>query len=108
MSRGRRVIGVLDIGTSKTVCLIVAVDAGARSGSVGGPALRVLGVGHQRSRGMKSGVVIDLDEAEQATRAAIAQAERMAGVTLEEVRVSVTCGRLRSLNFAATAEIESW
>jgi cell division protein FtsA len=103
----KRVTGVLDIGTSKIVCLIAAVDGEARSAGATEPAVRVLGVGHQRSRGIKSGVVIDLDEAEQATRAAIAQAERMAGVMLEEVRVSVACGRLKSLNFAATTKVES-
>ncbi len=62
----RRVTGVLDIGTSKIVCLIAAVDDEARPRGRSEPAVRVLGIGHQRSRGVKSGVVIDLDEAEQA------------------------------------------
>ncbi len=66
-----------------------------------------MGVGHQRSRGVKAGVITDLDEAEAGVRATIAQAERMAGVTLEEVLVSVSCGRLKSQNFAASAEVES-
>lgn len=104
----RRVTGVLDIGTSKVACLIAAVDEDGRSTSSGaGPAVRVLGVGHQRSQGVKAGVITDLDQAEQAARAAIAQAERMAGVMLEEVRVSVTCGRLQSQSFTAKAEVES-
>ena len=72
----------------------------------GAPGLRVLGIGHQRSRGVKAGVITDLDEAETTVRAAIAQAERMAGVTLEEVFVSVSCGRLRSPNFSATVDVE--
>jgi cell division protein FtsA len=69
--------------------------------------VRVLGIGHQRSQGVKGGVITDLDEAEQAVRATIAQAERMAGVMLEEVRVSVSCGRLGSRNFAAATDCES-
>ncbi len=92
----RRITGVLDIGTSKIACLIAA----------DGPAgLRVIGVGHQRAEGVKGGVVIDLDRAEQAARAAVAAAERMAGVELAEVHVAVSCGRLRSQNFSARAEI---
>src|SRR5690606_34757070 len=67
----------------------------------------VVGFGHQRSRGVKAGVVVDLDEAEQAVRAAVAQAERMAGVRLEEVIVGAACGRMRSTHFVAHADIAS-
>jgi len=100
-----RVVGVLDIGTSKIACLIAALSGGAeRPGAA--PPVRVLGLGHQRAEGVKGGVVIDLDRTEQAARAAIAQAERMAGVELAEVHVSVSCGRLMSHNFAAKADVE--
>lgn len=106
------VIGVLDVGTTKIACLIAVVDREPRLPGAAAPGAvhsreRVIGVGHQRARGIKAGVVTDLDEAEQAVRAAIAQAERMAGVMLKEVRLSVACGRLRSHNFAATIDVES-
>ncbi len=64
-----------------------------------------MGVGHLRSRGLKAGVITDLAEAEATVRAAIAQAERMAHRTLEEVFVSVSCGRLQSSNFSASVDI---
>ena len=98
--------GVLDIGTSKVACLIAAIDPRAQGGDQQ-PTVRILGYGHQRAEGVKGGVVIDLDKAEQAARAAIAQAERMAGIELSEVHVAVSCGRLKSHNFSAKAEIES-
>lgn len=102
----QRIIGVLDIGTAKVACLVVALDARGPSILPGmATPFRVLGVGHQRSRGMKAGVITDLDEAEIAVRAAIGQAEEMAGVTLEDVYVSIACGRLQSENFCATAEV---
>lgn len=104
--RGTRIVGVLDIGTSKIACLIAAVDAAPAAGEAGLPRLRIAGVGHQRSHGVKAGVITDLDEAEQAIRATIAQAEGMAGVTLDEVVVAVSCGRLRSHTFAASADVE--
>ena len=100
----KRVTGVLDIGTSKVACLVAAVEPD-NAGDGGTPPVRVLGVGHQRAEGVKGGVIIDLDRAEQAARAAIAQAERMAGVELAEVTVSVSCGRLKSHNFSAKTYI---
>jgi len=98
------IVGLLDIGTSKIACLIAALEPGVEQPLAA--RARVLGVGHMRSKGLKAGVITDLAEAEAAIRATIAQAERMAHVTLEEVFVSVSCGRLQSANFTATADIE--
>lgn len=96
------VVGLLDIGNSKTVCVIAAVPRSGR----GPDGARVLGIGVQPTRGLKAGVVVALDEAEQAVRAAVAQAERAAGVAVEEVFLGVACGRLRSSTFTANTEIE--
>lgn len=102
--RNAEIVCLLDIGTSKIACLIAALEPAGRSGHA--RRTRILGVGHLRSRGLKSGVITDLTEAEAAVRATIAQAERMAHVTLDEVIVSVSCGRLQSANFAATVDVE--
>ncbi|HEX2840104.1 cell division protein FtsA [Hyphomicrobium sp.] len=101
----KHVIGVLDIGTSKIACLIAAIEP-ARGADTSGPPIRILGVGHQRAEGVKGGVIIDLDSAEQAVRATVAQAERMAGVELSEIHIAVSCGRLKSHNFSAKAPVE--
>ena len=98
-------IGVLDIGTSKVSCLIASVDGDtALAESPGQPGLRVIGAGLQRSRGVKAGVVVDLAAAGEAVRAAIAQAEAAAGMTLTHVLCAITCGRLKSLRFMAHAD----
>jgi len=91
------VVGALDIGTSKICCVIAAIDRGQ-------PVL--LGIGHQRARGLKSGMVVDAEEAERAVRVAVAQAERMAGVSLDTSMVSVSCGRIRSTGFVARAPVD--
>lgn len=96
-SRGSGIVGALDIGTSKVCCIVAAIEDGV-------PAL--LGLGHQRSRGLKSGMVVDADEAELAVRAAVGQAERMAGVSLEQVVISIGAGRMRSSTFTARARLE--
>jgi cell division protein FtsA len=96
--RGQNVIGILDVGTSKIAAAVVIVESGSS-------APRIAGLGLQRSKGVKAGVLTDLDEAEMAVRSAISQAERAAGVTLDSVNVSVSCGRLKSTHFAANSSI---
>jgi cell division protein FtsA len=95
-----QILGLLDIGTSKTVCLIVAP---ARHGGAGD--VEVLGLGQQASRGLKAGTVIELDAVEQCVRAAVTDAERAAGTELRQVLLAVACGRLKSTSFAADAKI---
>lgn len=104
--RGGEIVGLLDVGTNKIVCLIAELVPARRSRAGDFKRAHILGVGHQRSRGLKAGVITDLAEAEAAIRATIAQAERKAQVTLEEVFVSVSCGRLQSLNFSASVDID--
>ena len=89
------IVGVIDIGTAKICCVIAS-----RSNPP-----RLLGFGHQRSRGIKAGIIVNLDDAEQCVRAAVAQAERQAGVTLERVLLAVAGGPLSSIHFTAHAEI---
>lgn len=104
---GYRIVGVLDIGSAKTTCLIGAVGPWTNAQSQSQDRMRVVGVAQQRSHGVTAGVITDLDRAEQVTRATIAQAEAMAGVTLDEIAVSVSCGQLHSQNFRASADIAS-
>ena len=92
-------VGLLDVGTTKVACL-VAVPAGAP-----GQRYRAVALGQHASRGLRAGVITDLDEAEQSVRGAVAQAERASGAILQEVYVSLACGRLKSLVFKANAEV---
>lgn len=101
------VVSVLDIGSSKICCLIArlrpleGVDVlPGRTHSV-----EVLGIGHQQSRGIKTGVVVDLDGAEQSIRMAVDAAERMAGITVESLIVSISCGRLSSEGYSANISL---
>ncbi|MDO9499413.1 cell division protein FtsA [Falsiroseomonas sp.] len=85
--RGARsgVFGVLDIGTTKVVCLIARIEGDGEP--------RVLGFGWQRGRGVKGGSIIDLEEAERAVRAAVGQAEEMADTQLSGAIVNLSCGQ---------------
>ena len=83
--------GVLDIGSTKIVCLIGRVE---NDGS-----LRVLGFGWHRGKGVRGGGIVDLDEAEKAIRAAVGQAEDMADTRLRGVTLNLTCGHPESRLF---------
>ncbi|MEJ0091975.1 MAG: cell division protein FtsA [Methylocella sp.] len=105
--RKSAILSVLDIGTSKIVCLIARLNPTGPSESLRGRThrCRILGIGHQRSRGIKGGTVIDMDAVEDAIRLAVDAAERMAGVEVESVIINATGGRLGSQLFDAKVAI---
>ena len=105
----QRIVAVLDVGTSKICCLIARATPAPDWLGEQGPATQyqVIGIGHQRALGMKSGTVVHMDLAEQAIRSAVDQAELMAGVTVENVLLGVTCGRISSESFQASVAIQS-
>lgn len=102
-SKRSAILSVLDIGTSKVVCLIARLQPIEASETLRGRThrCRILGIGHQRSRGIKGGTVIDMEAAEGAIRLAVDAAERMAGVQVQSVIVNNTGGRLSSQYFDA-------
>jgi cell division protein FtsA len=106
-ARKSAVLAVLDIGTHKTACVIAKLEPADASDAARGRShrCRVLGIGHQRSRGLKGGVIIDMDETERVVRAAIDAAERMAGVTIESIVLAMTGGRIGSRHFLAETGI---
>ena len=106
-ARKSAILCALDIGSSKIVCLIARLIPMEASETLRGRThkCRILGIGHQRSRGIKAGTVVDMDEAEQAIRMTVDAAERMAGVQVESVIVNVTGGRLNSQHYQARIQI---
>jgi cell division protein FtsA len=108
-SKRQRVVTALDIGTSKICCLIAKTSPAPDWFEGKGEAVQfeVLGFDHTRAEGLKAGMVAHLDSAEACIRSAVDAAERMAGVTVEDVHVSVTCGRLRSESFSASVALPS-
>lgn len=100
-------IAALDIGSTKISCLIAeAVPAKHRSSDADEKfTLKVLGVGHQLSRGVRSGSIINVDEAERAIRLAVDAAERMAQRSINDIYVNVSGGRPQSRLYSGTAAV---
>ncbi|MDJ0686384.1 MAG: cell division protein FtsA [Alphaproteobacteria bacterium] len=81
---GARIVAALDVGSFKVCCFIAeARDDGT---------LRVIGMSHQASAGVKQGVIVDMELAQQAISSAVHAAEQMAGVQVRDVTVSLTGG----------------
>ncbi|WP_274424407.1 cell division protein FtsA [Chelativorans sp. YIM 93263] len=101
------IVSVLDVGSSKVCCIIARLlpNEGGRALSTRTHRVQVLGIGHQKSLGVKSGVIVDLDRAEQAIRLAVDAAERMAGLTIDSLIVNVSAGRLKSEQASATVKL---
>ena len=106
-ARKSAILSVLDIGASKIVCLIARLTPMEPSEALRGRTHRckVLGIGHQRSNGVKGGAVVDLHAAEHAVRLAVDAAERMAGVEVGGVIINMSGGRLASRRHGVDAKL---
>jgi cell division protein FtsA len=84
----RRLVGALDVGSSKVSALI------AEPGPDG--TLNILGTGQRESRGVKRGYIADMAACESAIREAVEQAERIAATRIEQVFVGYSAGGMIS------------
>jgi len=80
----------LDVGTSKIVAIVGEIKD---DGSV-----EVIGIGSHPSRGLKRGVVVDIESTEQSIQRAIGEAELMSGCEINSVYAGITGNHIRSLN----------
>ncbi|MGD9810606.1 MAG: cell division protein FtsA, partial [Sphingobium sp.] len=84
----RELITAIDVGSWKVSALIAGVnDAGE---------LEVLGTGQRESRGVRRGFIADMERTEMAIRETVEQAERVAGLNIEDVWVGFSGGNLVS------------
>jgi cell division protein FtsA len=75
------IIVSLDIGTSKVRAII---------GEVVNGTINIIGVGSADSEGIRKGAIVDIDQTVQSIRNAVDHAERMVGITIDAVYVSIT------------------
>jgi cell division protein FtsA len=94
------IITGIDIGTDKCVTLIGKVDAETH-------ALKVLGVSAVPSKGMKKSQIIDLEQVLSTINESLDGAERMAGLEVHSVYVSVSGSHIASLNSKGVVAVSS-
>ena len=88
----------LDIGTSKVLTIVGEVNP------AGG--VEIIGVGHHPSRGMKKGVVVNIESTVQSIQRAVEEAELMAGCQIQSVYAGIAGSHIRSINSHGTVAIK--
>jgi len=86
----RKIITAIDLGSSKVTTVITSVEDNQTPS--------VIGVCSYPSKGIKKGVVVNIDDATNAISESVLAAERMAGVTVSDVYVSINGEQVTSLN----------
>ncbi len=87
----------LDIGTTKIACLVGELDERQR--------MRIIGVGIVPSKGIKKGVIVNVEEAIEAIQMAVEKAERTCGHEITEAYVGVAGSHIAALNSRGTASV---
>ncbi|MFQ5643139.1 MAG: cell division protein FtsA, partial [Thiogranum sp.] len=80
----------LDIGTSKVVAIVGEI------GPDGG--IEIIGIGSHPSRGLKKGVVVNIESTVHSIQRAVEEAELMAGCQIHSVFAGIAGSHIRSLN----------
>jgi cell division protein FtsA len=92
----RNLIVGLDIGTSKVVALVGEIGADG--------AIEVIGIGSQPSRGLKKGVVVNIESTTQSIQRAVEEAELMAACEINAVYAGIAGSHVRRASLrSATA-----
>jgi len=86
----RNLIVGLDIGTSKVAAIVGELTSEGR--------VEVIGIGSTASRGLKKGVVVNLESTVQSIQRAVEEAELMAGCQIRSVFAGIAGSHIRSLN----------
>ncbi|MAI42497.1 MAG: cell division protein FtsA [Gammaproteobacteria bacterium] len=89
-TESRMIVG-LDIGTSKVVAIVAELSSEG--------VVEIVGIGsHPSTKGLKKGVVVNIDSTVQSIQRAVEEAELMAGCQIHSVFAGIAGSHIRSLN----------
>ena len=88
-NNGRIMVG-LDIGTSKVVAIVAELGLEGE--------IDIIGIGSHPSKGLKKGVVVNIETTVESIQRAIEEAELMAGCQIEQVYAGIAGSHIRGLN----------
>ena len=98
MAKDKHYISALDIGTSKVIALIGEVQEDNE--------IHIVGIGQAPSRGLKAGMVTNIDATAQAIKQAVGEAELMADCKVGSVTTGIAGNHIRSLNSQGVVKIK--
>jgi len=99
MSRSESIVVGLDIGTTKICAIIGEVNAEGM--------IDIIGVGTSPSRGLRRGVVVNIDHTVSSIKKATEDAELMAGCRAETVFAGISGGHIKGINSHGVIAIKS-
>jgi len=89
MTNKNNIIAAVDVGTTKIVALIAQILENGE--------LQILGLGHEKSCGVRRGIVLNIDETVKGIKAAVQSAEQQANVKISNVYVGIAGQHIRSM-----------
>jgi cell division protein FtsA len=89
--KDKNLIVGLDIGTSKVVAIVGEV-------ADSGKEVEIIGIGQHPSRGLKKGVVVNIDSTTHSIQRAVEEAELMSGCEVNSVYTGIAGSHIRSMN----------
>ncbi len=97
-TRKENLIVGLDIGTTKICCIV---------GNMTDDGLEIVGIGTSPSKGLRKGVVINIESTVEAIQKAIREAELMAGCEIKSVFAGIAGGHIKGLNSQGVIAIKN-
>jgi cell division protein FtsA len=94
--RNRQVVG-LDIGSTKVSAVVGEITPEGR--------LEIVGIGSRLSKGMRKGVIVDINSTMEAVTKVVKDAEMMAGTRIDAVHVGIGGGQVESLTTEVSVEL---
>ncbi len=89
----------LDIGTSKVLAIVGRIQPDGE--------LEIIGIGAHPSRGMRKGIVVNIDATVQSVQRAIEEAELMAGCPITSVFIGISGSHIHSFNSHGFVAVKS-
>ncbi len=94
-----KIIGAVEIGTAKAKALVGEVTENGN--------LSIVGMASRPNEGMRKGEIVDFHKAADAVHAAIAEAEKMSGTTVDSVYLAQTGSHLRGQMLTGSASVSA-
>lgn len=97
--KDKQLVVGLDIGTTKICCTIAEIGMDGRPD--------IIGIGTHPSRGLRKGVVVNIESTVESIKSAVEEAELMAGTEIESVYVGIAGGHIKGFNSHGIIAVKS-
>ena len=96
-ARDRIIVG-LDIGTTKICCIVTELKENGD--------LEVIGFGISESKGLRRGLVVNMEQTVDAIGCSVEDAERMAGIRVDEVFTGIAGGHIQGISTSGVIAVK--